>query len=228
METLTSRQRELYRLLKSQPNHWFTQKEICDAIVGYVYKDDPFAHDHCATIGQDKRILNESPIVDKIIVMKDCCFKIATYEEYLQERASHIARLKSQVAQVEAMDRKFERNGQGKLFNNVLDDLKDNNEQFHETFVEKKEEPTEFPKEINGVKVYTRVLIDWKIRTAYIVTARKIRVEENTNSAISFLAKCELADGDTKYIDVSSLTTYTIEDFNNMGSFQDFKKEYVK
>ena len=68
--------------------------------------------------------------------MKNYCFKIATLEEYRAERASHIARIKSQVSQVKSVDIKFERNGQGKLFNNILEELKPENEQFHETFVE--------------------------------------------------------------------------------------------
>lgn len=131
---LSSRQWQLYNLLKTQPYHWFTQREICDAVHEYHYIDDD--RNNCVEIGSDRIIINADSQTDKIIVTKKHCFKIATLEEYRKERASHIARIKSQVAQVEAMDRKFERNGQGKIFNNVLNDLKSENEQFHQTFME--------------------------------------------------------------------------------------------
>lgn len=134
MNEITPRQWQLYNLLKNNPDKWFTQKEICDAIKEYNYIDDD--RNHCVAIGEDRIALNESPVVDKIITTRKHCFKIATREEYEIERNYHIRRLKSQVAQIQAMDRKFERDGQGKLFNNILEELKPTNEQYHQTFVE--------------------------------------------------------------------------------------------
>lgn len=130
---LTSRAWKLYNLLMGNPFHWWSQKEICDAIDDYHYSDDP--RNHCTDIGTDRILINESPRVDKIIVTKKHMFKIATFEEYKAERNYHIRKLKSQVAQIKAMDSKFEQNGQGKLLNNILNELTDDNEQFHETFV---------------------------------------------------------------------------------------------
>lgn len=130
---LTSRQWDLYNLLKSNPYHWWTQEEICEHIKTYTYSDDD--RNHCVDIGTDKDALNESDVVDKIIVTKKHMFKIATYEEYVEERNYHIRKLKKQVAMIESMDNKFNRNGQGKLFNNILNELKPQNEQFHETFM---------------------------------------------------------------------------------------------
>lgn len=131
---LTTRQWGLYNLLKSDPSHWFTQKEICEAVEGYEYNDDELCHDHCPSIRQDKVVINASPRVDGIIVLKNNCFKMATYEEYKQERASHIARLKSQVKQIQDMDFKMKQDGQYKLFNNIMEVLNDSNEQYHDTF----------------------------------------------------------------------------------------------
>lgn len=119
---------------------WWTQREICDAISGYTYIDDD--RNNCAAIGDDQRALNENAITEKIVITKKHCFKIATEEEYWEARTAHINRIKSQVAQVQAMDQKYNRNGQGKLFNNVLNELTKANEQFHETFIEQEEKET--------------------------------------------------------------------------------------
>jgi len=129
---MNSIQWKLYNLLQSDTDKWFTQKEICDAISEYTYSDDD--RNHCVAIGEDRIAINNDPRVDMIIVTKKHCFKIATYEEYIEERNYHIRRLKSQVAQVEAMDYKMSRNGQGKLLNNILEELKPENKQFYETF----------------------------------------------------------------------------------------------
>lgn len=130
---LTTRQWELYNLLKSSPDHWFTQEEICEQIKTYSYSDDD--RNHCVDIGTDQRAINENDTVDKIIITDKHCFKIANEEEYKHYRAKLVARIQSAVKQIEAWDTKYERNGQGKLFNNVLNDLKPQNEQFHETFM---------------------------------------------------------------------------------------------
>lgn len=225
---LTPRQWAFYNFLKSDPNRWFTQKEICDAVGGYNYKENPTStNDHCSTIGEDKRIINENPIIDKIIVMKNYCFKIATLEEYREERMSHINRIKSQVAQVKAMDMKFERDGQGKLFNNILDDLKESNEQYHETFYQdsKPDEP-KFPNEINGIKVYTRVIISTYFKTVYIVTAQRIRIDW---SIVGLCAGAEilLADGSIRMIPKVMWDTLSYDDFKTKQAYFDYKKERI-
>lgn len=225
---LTPRQWALFRLLESQPDHWFTQKEICDAIPLYSYKDEITVHDHCPAIGKDKIEINANPRVDKIITMQDCCFKIATLEEYKKERATHIARLKSQKAQIEAMDYKFERHGQGKIFNNILEELKESNEQFHETFYEetKPTEP-EFPNEINGVKVYNRVVIDWANKKLYFVTCKKLSINYDYRSC-GYKADIELANGEIKTIFKVMPDSISIETYKSKNQFEDFRKEYLR
>lgn len=130
---LTSKQWKLYNLLKSEPDKWFSIKEICEKIPEYHYIDDP--RNPCVDVGSDRIVINADSQVDKIIVTKKHCFKIATIDEYREERNYHIRKLKTQVSLIEAMDRKFNRNGQVKIFNNVLNELKPENEQYHETFV---------------------------------------------------------------------------------------------
>lgn len=219
---LTSRQWQLYNLLKTQTDHWFSQKEICDSVSGYEYVDRN--NDKCPAIRDDKNALNESPIIDKIIVMKNYCFKIGTLEEYKEERLSHIRRLKNQVKMIEDMDKKFSRNGQGKLFNNILEELKDNNEQFHETFIEPKHE---FKKEINGVKVYTRVVYSIRNRIAYFITAKHITINDDIVSQKG-IAICQLANGDYYQVKPVEFDTYSPEIFETKEAYKDFEREYIE
>lgn len=137
-DDLTPRQWALYNLLNSDTNKWWTQREICDAIPSYHWIDDD--RNHCAEIGSDRRFINNSQRVDKIIVTKKHCFKIATVEEYIEDRNRHIRRLKTEVEQIKAMDFKCNRDGQVKFMNNALEELKPENEQFHETFVGEKDD----------------------------------------------------------------------------------------
>lgn len=132
---LTPRQWRLYNLLKSQPNRWFTQKEIADEIEEYKYIERE--NDKCPTIRMDKMAINASLEVDKIVVMKNYCFKIGNEEEYREERRRHISRLKSQKKEIENIDFKYQHNGQGKLLSNqgVEIDEKSKARNFFETFI---------------------------------------------------------------------------------------------
>ena len=133
--TLTSRQWKLYNLLKSQPNKWFTQKEICEAIKEYEFHDRP--NDKCPTIREDKLAINQSLEVDKIVVMDKYQFKIGTKEEYLKERIKHVNRLKRQKEQIESMDYKYKLDNQGKLISNkgAVIDEQSKARNFFETFI---------------------------------------------------------------------------------------------
>lgn len=220
---LTTRQWQLYNLLKSNPDKWFSQKEICDAVDGYEYVERD--NDRCPAIRIDKNEINANDRVDKIIVMKNYCFKIGTLEEYTEERAAHIRRLKNQVKFIKDMDAKFERNGQVKLFNNILEELKPENEQYHETFIKKNE--FELPKEINGVKVYTRVLIDEIQKTAYIVTVKKMIIDCEISSC-NYKASCIMADDRIETIAGINENTMSFETFMNDNYYNKFRKEFIR
>lgn len=133
---LTSRQWKLYNLLKSDPNKWFTQKEIADAIPDYNYTERK--NDKCSSIREDKIAINASIEVEKIIVMKNYCFKIGNEKEYREERRKHISRLKNQKREIENIDYKYQHNNQGKLISNqgAVIDEKSKARHFFETFVE--------------------------------------------------------------------------------------------
>lgn len=132
---LTPRQWKLYEFLKTDTNHWFTPEEICEQIVDYKYNSK--AWDKCPSIREDKKAINNSTQVEKLIVMKNRCFKIATYDEYVEERNAHIRRLISQRTEIENMDFKYNRDGQGKVIS-CQDKVIDENSKarpFVETFV---------------------------------------------------------------------------------------------
>lgn len=132
---MTSRCWNLYNLLKSNPTKWFTQKEICDAIPEYRYFNRK--NDNCPTIREDKLIINASHEVDHLVVMKNYCFKIANEQEYLEEYAMHVRRLKNQAKTLDDMKYKYSRNGQMKIISNkgkVIDE-KSKARNFFETFV---------------------------------------------------------------------------------------------
>lgn len=133
---LTSRQWELYNLLKTDPNKWWTQKEIVDAIPSYKYIERN--NDKCSSIREDKIAINASLEVDKIIVMKNYCFKIGNEKEYHEERKKHIVRLKNQKSEIENIDFKYKHHNQGKLLSNqgVVIDEKSKARHFFETFIE--------------------------------------------------------------------------------------------
>lgn len=224
IENLTPRQWALYRLLQSDTNRWFTQREICDAVEGYNYVENPKAtNDHCSPIGADKRAINENPRVDQIIVMKDYKFKIATLEEYKEERRSHINRLLAQKRQIEAMDAKFERDGQGKLFNSVFNELKENDKHFYETFGIRNHEDEE-------EKVPVSVMADFKNKIVYLIHAKRITVTFNAQANMN-VARCIMRGG--RFVTIPNveeeiMTLDRFEESVRKGYWSNFKKEEIK
>lgn len=116
---MTARQWSLYNFLSSDPGRWFTQREICENVEGYTYCERN--NDRSPCIRDDKLVINASPEVDKIVVMKNYCFKIGTVDEYKQERAKHIRRLKNQVQEIQNMDFKYDRHGQMNLVGEIYE-----------------------------------------------------------------------------------------------------------
>ena len=133
---MTTRQWDLYKYLKANTDRWVSQKEIVDNVEGYTYHER--ANDRCPAIRDDKIAINESLETDKLVVMKNYMFKLATREEYLEERAKHIRKLKNQVKQIQDLDYKADRNNFGKLLSNRGDiiDEKSKAKRFFDSFVE--------------------------------------------------------------------------------------------
>lgn len=132
---MTPRQWNLFKLLSENPDKWFSQKEIVDALEGYAYQNRN--NDKCPAIREDKIAINKSQEVDKIVVMKNYKFKIGTEKEILEERKRHLKRLIKQKQEIEDLDYKLGRNNQGKLLSNqgnVIDE-NSNAKEFHETYL---------------------------------------------------------------------------------------------
>lgn len=111
---LTQRQKDLYTFLSTDKNRWFTEREICEGVSGYNYREyTSTSTTHCAAIFEDKNAINK--FIDTeysgIIVMNKHKFKIASKEEYKRERNAHIRALKNQVEFVKSLDAKNSMNG---------------------------------------------------------------------------------------------------------------------
>ena len=144
MEKLTTRQFRLYDLLvavaKADPVRWVDKLEIADYLGNdyYTINTSKHAHDVCSTMNLDRITINNSLEVDKIILIKDNTFKIATeqearqLEEELYNQAMKLLERKSMLVA------KRLRNNQGKVLSNQLNPIDDKSraEKFYETFVE--------------------------------------------------------------------------------------------
>lgn len=97
---LNSRQWALYNLLRDNPDRFFKQSEISERIPEYEATEDGAFHDSAARLQmtRDIRALNDSPIIQKIIISTTNGIKIANKEEFQtyisREYASIFRRLK--------------------------------------------------------------------------------------------------------------------------------------
>lgn len=144
---LTTRQWRLYELLvavaEANEKRWVNKVEIAEFVNLYV--DDKYyinesetTHDICSTINMDRIAINNSLEVDKIILIKNNEFKIATEEEAIkleQELHNQAMKLLTRKSTLEA---KRLRNNQGKILSNQLKPIDDKSkaQPFHEAFVE--------------------------------------------------------------------------------------------
>jgi hypothetical protein len=108
----------LYNLLTAEPDKWWTQKEICDWVEGYTYKDRP--NDRCPQIRHDMLLINEGQEFEKLIVCKDYCFKVASDQETIEYIKDRIRRLKAQAKQIKDIRYKVYRNGKMNLFTDKI------------------------------------------------------------------------------------------------------------
>lgn len=86
MSELTARQWELYNLLKNNPDKYFQQEEIA-ALLNDFYPsgaDAPNFHDSAARvqITNDIRAINNSDVIQKIIITNSFGVKLASKEEF--------------------------------------------------------------------------------------------------------------------------------------------------
>jgi hypothetical protein len=144
MEKLTTRQFRLYDLLvavaKADPVRWVDKLEIADYLGNdyYTINTSKHAHDVCSTMNLDRITINNSLEVDKIILIKDNTFKIATEQEAIQLEEELYNQAMKLLERKSMLVAKRLRNNQGKVLSNQLNPIDDKSraEKFHETFVE--------------------------------------------------------------------------------------------
>lgn len=132
-EGLTERQLNLHKLLLTNPNKWFTQKEICDVILDYEYRERKNTSDKCSTIWQDREEINKSDEVENIIAMKNYCFKIANLEETVEEETRLYKNAMRNLKRMTVIKKKRLMDGQGRL---LTIDLKPENTEEDVKYIE--------------------------------------------------------------------------------------------
>ena len=144
MKKLNTRQFRLYDLLvavaKADPVRWVDKLEIADYLGNdyYTINTSKHAHDVCSTMNLDRITINNSLEVDKIILIKDNTFKIATEQEAIQLEEELYNQAMKLLERKSMLVAKRLRNNQGKVLSNQLNPIDDKSraEKFHETFVE--------------------------------------------------------------------------------------------
>ena len=128
---LTTRQQRLADLIKSGNGKHFTKREIFENVDGYEWHAD--ASDKCPAIRTDMKAINASGERDIIIVFDHQEYYYASRDEVL----AFIERKKRTISvankEIYVLKKKLALNGQGKVLNNQLNELKDSDEQYHTT-----------------------------------------------------------------------------------------------
>lgn len=137
--TLTEVHMAMYETLLSQYEAYPTedysmgQYDLCEAInwkLGYeavVYIDNPSHGDHCATLGQLAKDLNRNTEIDKIVLLNNYRFRLATEEEAIKYAEKLRKEGMKKLAMSSSVLNKIKRNNQGDMTTNT----------FHETYVGK-------------------------------------------------------------------------------------------
>lgn len=122
--SLTPRQWMFYRYLREQallnPNRWIDKREIHFALIGeYELNENPKAHDICSTMNKDMMEINRSEKIEKLIILKNNKFKIATESEALEYIEKHRKQIENHAKRINKLVYKLRRNGQYKLLSNA-------------------------------------------------------------------------------------------------------------
>ena len=131
MEKLNTRQFRLYDLLvavaKADPVRWVDKLEIADYLGNdyYTINTSKHAHDVCSTMNLDRITINNSLEVDKIILIKDNTFKIATEQEAIQLEEELYNQAMKLLERKSMLVAKRLRNNQGKVLSNQLNPIDD-------------------------------------------------------------------------------------------------------
>lgn len=117
---LTTRQWKLYDLLKDNSDKWLTQREIYERLKDYYRKeefDEANFHDSGVRYWQtlDIRAINQSGVIQKIILSTSQGIKIANEEEYKAYSINRWKSIKGMIKRLAWKDHKAKLNGQMRL-----------------------------------------------------------------------------------------------------------------
>lgn len=153
---LTSRQWALWRLIEHNSlveHRKTTQKEICEKIEGYVYKERKNSTDCCSAIWSDVKQNNESLEHDKVIITKNYEYWIGSEQETKIFILNLWKQLAPRLHRYWFLLNKIKRDGQGKIISNQGNPIDENStaKKFHECFnnydVEMQKELTDLEEE---------------------------------------------------------------------------------
>lgn len=103
---------DLYNLLMTAPDKWWSQDEVVNWVDGYdYYPHRPEGTDKAPEIREDVLVLNGNTEIDKIIVVNRYKYKIANKEEAVIYMKKRVNRLRSQVEQINNLRFKMLRDG---------------------------------------------------------------------------------------------------------------------
>ena len=138
---LNTRQWDFYNYLKEQAledeNKWISKLEISLWVDGYDLKLDVKSHDECSLMNSDRIAINSSLETDKIILIKDNCFKIANKEEAEELVDDLYKQAMRLLGRMSLIKHKIDRDNQGKLISNQGQpiDKYSKARDFYETFI---------------------------------------------------------------------------------------------
>lgn len=115
MENRVKRAYDLYDLLMTEPNKWFTQEEIVNNCKGYKFYDRSKKMDRCPDIRLDVLFLNAEADIEKIVVISRYRYKIADKKEVDRYYYGQIKRLKQHAKQLKDLEYKMRRDGHGDI-----------------------------------------------------------------------------------------------------------------
>ena len=127
MAALSERERLIYSIVESHtrgdPKGYCTQRELVDEVNASMpgelqWNDSPKSHDHCFPVWSAVRAINASPEVDKIVIVDNFRYYLATKEEakaYIEELKEDAMRKLKRASDV---IRKYRMDGQGDLEGN--------------------------------------------------------------------------------------------------------------
>ena len=142
--TLTTRQWDLYHFLQRNDGGVFGCA-VLSAMMAHDYPNDKKYtvktggvdnwHNPCPTLSTDVEAINNSPLVDRLIIVEDNTYRLATSEAEAQTMIDECERKIIFYSNRKAIYKmKMARDGQGKTVNNADRPMNDKCEQFHNTY----------------------------------------------------------------------------------------------